>query len=614
MNSLRSSDRITGVVLGAAAIIFAASSYNLFVALQIKKNGKKESKNNAPRHPAKQQQQQQQQPDSKFSSQSAVHNVTYATKPEDCQSFSSNSHEPPKLHAGALFKLIDIAAGVAARRHAGRSCVTISVDSVVLLKPIYLGDLIHVSASVNRAWGSSMEVGVRIVKERISIQGKSKMEYVSHSYLTFVAINKTDAQNANSSFFEKVSHWIHGAPVKPAKPTLSLIKPTTRLESRRHLLAGRRRTKRLADAQHGRTREGVSVSIKSNVREEMQKMMDTFDLQKFSPPSHEIANAIRGDEILRAIEIEVLIQAWAQGEEIVHVQNGMVEVNMPGDEPLLFPEIEVRQKAKKLGIKLPGDARFDPTEYRLQGSATPTWAQSSSPPLTPLRRKPSSHGVHKEFRSNSPFIDSQYSSHDSVNGDLFVSSTLTTSMHIVFPQHTNSIGIIFGGNTMSWSEEVALMACRKIQVKGLNGIPHWKTVSMDGLEFNVQVGIGELMILSAIVVRTYAHSCEVYVLAQAEDRQGHKRFTNDVLFTMAYCKEIIHPQRTNEVKKEGEEEEGKSGSIDDHITSQIIMPPNSALESFANASHIRRQQRLELRQMLVRVYGSQSSSINASEQ
>ncbi|PWN36662.1 uncharacterized protein FA14DRAFT_159092 [Meira miltonrushii] len=602
MSSLRSSERFTGVIIGAAAILFAASAYNVILAnVQNEPNKKSKSKSDALSST---------QPEPKLSSQSAVHNVTYATKPEDCQSFSSNTKERPKLHAGALFKLIDIAAGVAARRHAGRSCVTISVDSVVLLKPIYLGDLIHVSASVNRAWGSSMEVGVRIVKESITGQGDNKMEYVSHSYLTFVAINKSK-QIAESSYFGKAWQSIFGAPAKPAKPNLALIKPMTRLESRRHLLAGRRRTKRLADAQHGRTREGVSIEIKSKVRQEMQKMMDEYDQQQFNPPSRDIANAIRGDELLRAIEIEVLIQAWAQGEDVVHVHDGMVEVNMPGDEPLLFPEAEVRQKAKKLGIKLPGDARFDPTEYRLQGSATPTWAQSASPPLTPLRRKQSNLHAHKDLQSNSPFVTSQQPlpAVGSGNNSLPVISTLTTSMHIVFPQHTNSIGIIFGGNTMSWSEEVALMACRKIQVKGMMRVPHWKTVSMDGLEFNVQVGVGELMILSAIVVRTYAHSCEVYVLAQAENREGQRRFTNDVLFTMAYCKEQALATQSDTL-----DGEGKVGSIDDHITSQIIMPANSALESFANASQVRRQQRLELRQMLVRVYGSQGDMASASEQ
>lgn len=90
-----------------------------------------------------------------------------------------------------------------------------------------------------------------------------------------------------------------------------------------------------------------------------------------------------------------------------------------------------------------------------------------------------------------------------------------------------------------------------------------------------------LMIFSAIIIKTYEHSCEVYVIAQAENLQGERRFTNDVLFTMAF-----------------EQEEGSS------IYSQIKMRPDSALEEFSHKAEYRRQRRLELRNMLLRVYGN----------
>jgi len=57
--------------------------------------------------------------------------VTYTATIEDCQASPQGFGARPKLRAGALLKLIDIAAGVAARRHASTSCVTISVDSVL---------------------------------------------------------------------------------------------------------------------------------------------------------------------------------------------------------------------------------------------------------------------------------------------------------------------------------------------------------------------------------------------------------------------------------------------------------------------------------------------------
>ena len=90
------------------------------------------------------------------------------------------------------------------------------------------------------------------------------------------------------------------------------------------------------------------------------------------------------------------------------------------------------------------------------------------------------------------------------------------------------------------------------------------------------------MILSALVVKTYRRSCEVYVLAQAERRGGERRFTNDALFTLAL-------------------DHGKEEDVE--ITSTIEMPASSALETFANASTQRKQQRLELKNLLSRIYG-----------
>jgi len=49
--------------------------------------------------------------------------------------------------------LIDVSAGLVAAKHAARPCLTISVDRVVFLQEIRVGDVIHISSAVNRAWG-----------------------------------------------------------------------------------------------------------------------------------------------------------------------------------------------------------------------------------------------------------------------------------------------------------------------------------------------------------------------------------------------------------------------------------------------------------------------------
>lgn len=87
-------------------------------------------------------------PPSKSWQESTV-TVSYPTDPSMCQ-YPSAAAPPtgdgqpsrPLLLAGALLRLIDVVAGVAARRHAGQGCVTVSLDSVLFLSPIYLGDLV----------------------------------------------------------------------------------------------------------------------------------------------------------------------------------------------------------------------------------------------------------------------------------------------------------------------------------------------------------------------------------------------------------------------------------------------------------------------------------------
>jgi acyl-CoA hydrolase len=80
---------------------------------------------------------------------------------------------------------IDVCAGIAAKTHADMPCVTASVDAVHFLQPIYVGEAVILKASVNRAWRSSMEIGVRVVAENLNT---GERRYCCHAYLTFVAV------------------------------------------------------------------------------------------------------------------------------------------------------------------------------------------------------------------------------------------------------------------------------------------------------------------------------------------------------------------------------------------------------------------------------------------
>ncbi len=93
------------------------------------------------------------------------------------------------LLGGQLMHWIDICAALAASKHSGRVCVTASVDNIDFRHPIKLGDVVTLRASVNRAFNTSMEVGVKVHAENFSKHNKDL--HTNSAYLTFVSVDKT---------------------------------------------------------------------------------------------------------------------------------------------------------------------------------------------------------------------------------------------------------------------------------------------------------------------------------------------------------------------------------------------------------------------------------------
>ena len=90
------------------------------------------------------------------------------------------------VHGGTIMKLIDNAALVVASRHTGRNAVTASIDRLDFHSPVYLGNLVTLKASMNRAGKTSMEVGVRVEAEELTT---GKVRHTASAYLTFVALD-----------------------------------------------------------------------------------------------------------------------------------------------------------------------------------------------------------------------------------------------------------------------------------------------------------------------------------------------------------------------------------------------------------------------------------------
>ena len=88
---------------------------------------------------------------------------------------------------GKVMHLVDLAAALAAIRHARCPVVTASIDYMNFLHPVHIGQLIVLHSSVNRVFRTSMEVGVRVEVENL-LTGEVK--HTSSAYLTFVALDK----------------------------------------------------------------------------------------------------------------------------------------------------------------------------------------------------------------------------------------------------------------------------------------------------------------------------------------------------------------------------------------------------------------------------------------
>jgi acyl-CoA hydrolase len=122
------------------------------------------------------------------------------------------------LLGGRLMHFIDLVGAMAAYRHSRTHVVTASMDHIDFIAPVHVGDLLILKSLLNRAFNTSMEVGVKVWVEN-TIVGTHR--HVASAYLTFVAV---DSQGRSV-------------------PVPKLV-PETEEQIRRHEDAGRRRENR----------------------------------------------------------------------------------------------------------------------------------------------------------------------------------------------------------------------------------------------------------------------------------------------------------------------------------------------------------------------------------
>jgi acyl-CoA hydrolase len=137
------------------------------------------------------------------------------------------------LLGGRLMHFIDLVGAMAAYRHSRTHVVTASMDHIDFIAPVHVGDLLILKSSLNRAFNTSMEVGVKVWVEN-TIAGTHR--HVASAYLTFVAV---DSQGRR-------------VPVPG-------LEPETEDQKRRYEDAGRRREQRQKELAHKRSTKAAET-------------------------------------------------------------------------------------------------------------------------------------------------------------------------------------------------------------------------------------------------------------------------------------------------------------------------------------------------------------------
>lgn len=129
------------------------------------------------------------------------------------------------------------------------------------------------------------------------------------------------------------------------------------------------------------------------------------------------------------------------------------------------------------------------------------------------------------------------------------SSSRVEMTEIVLPQHTNSLGTIFGGVVLSWMDIAAAICAQKHCQKNV------VTASIDAMNFLAPIHLGWIVYIKARVNFTAKTSCEVGIEITAEDPQTQEfHHTATAYVTMVAIDSNGRPTKIPEIETETEEE------------------------------------------------------------
>lgn len=131
------------------------------------------------------------------------------------------------LQGGRLVQWMDIAAAVCAQTHAGKICITASINHIDFTETARVGDIVTISARITRAFNTSMEIFV-FAFARTVLGGRNYL--ISESLFTFVALD----ENGKAT---PVTHVAPESAIEKERYDAALVRKKKTMQQRRKSIA-----------------------------------------------------------------------------------------------------------------------------------------------------------------------------------------------------------------------------------------------------------------------------------------------------------------------------------------------------------------------------------------
>lgn len=138
-----------------------------------------------------------------------------------------------------------------------------------------------------------------------------------------------------------------------------------------------------------------------------------------------------------------------------------------------------------------------------------------------------------------------------------VTESYTEQCQIVFSQHKNGSGRLFGGQLIAWMDVVAAVVARRHSEYEVT------TVSIDRVDFSLPAYLNDLIIITGKMVCVGNTSMHVKVSAYVENKGGERILINTAIFALVALDKDDKPVRVPRLTLTTQEEKNDYKEIED---------------------------------------------------